>query len=457
MATGMAMNTEFALPMVVAFGLLALLSLGSVSPGGAGLSAQTQELQAEAEATQPRTQEFQGDEWVVGPDEAIRTVTEALERARDGDRIRVLAGTYREPLLVVDRSVELMGEGWPVLDGGGEGSILRVDADEVRIRGFVFRDTGTSHVRDHSAILVEERSRCRIEYNRFENTFFGIYLARTRDCLVRGNDLQAYGEREATSGNGIHLWDVERVQVENNRIHGHRDGIYLEFAQGVVIRGNVSESNLRYGLHYMFSSDSFYLENTFRENGAGVAVMYSRQVTMARNRFVDNWGSASYGLLLKDVQDSLVEENLFRGNTVAIFSEGADRLTFRFNQIERNGWAVKIMANSQDNLFTSNNFEHNTFDVITNSRRNPNRFENNYWSQYRGYDLTGNGRGDLPYRPVRLFSFIVETRPVALILLRSFFVDILDVAERVLPVLTPETLMDESPRIRRITLEEPWT
>lgn len=40
----------------------------------------------------------------------------------------------------------------------------------------------------------------------------------------------------------------------------------------------------------MFSHQDIYTNNTFSENGAGVAVMYSRQVTMIRNHFLDNWG-----------------------------------------------------------------------------------------------------------------------------------------------------------------------
>ena len=400
---------------------------------------------------------FTGREIVVGPEEEVSTLREALEAAEDGDRIRVQPGTYREGTLTVDRTVELVGEGWPVLDGEESHSILVVTADSVRISGFVLRDSGVSHVRDHAAITVEESRGCRIEDNRLENNFFGIYLARAGHCLVRGNEIRAYGTREATSGNGIHLWDVDRVQVEDNLIEGHRDGIYLEFARNAVIRGNVAQDNIRYGLHFMFSDESFYVNNTFQRNGAGVAVMYTRDVVMSRNRFLDNWGSAAYGLLIKEVRDSRIEENLFRGNTIAISSDGSDRLTFRMNQIEQNGWAVKIMASSQDNLFISNNFVENTFDVTTNSRRNPNTFDANYWSHYRGYDLASDGTGDLPYRPVRLFSFIVESKPVALILLRSFFVDILEVAERVLPVLTPETLVDENPLMREVRLEEPWS
>jgi nitrous oxidase accessory protein len=135
---------------------------------------------------------------------------------------------------------------------------------------------------------------------------------------------------------------------------------------------------------------------------------------------------------------------------VALFIEGADRVTFRMNRVQRNGWAVRILGSSQDNHFTANDFVENNFDLTTNARRSDNTFEGNHWSAYRGYDLAGDGFGDVPHRPVRLFSVIVDRKPAAMILLRSFFVDVLEVAERVLPVLTPETLVDPSPRMREV-------
>jgi nitrous oxidase accessory protein len=430
------------LPEWARAGAVAQMTPRPSAPGGAAASATDREPPEPAPG--PR------QELRVGPAGDFRTLGEAVAAASPHAVIRVGPGTYREFPLEIDRPLTLVGEGWPVLDGEGRESVLLVHADSVTIQGFEIRGAGRSYTRDHAAIKVEEHAGCRILDNRLEDNFFGIYLARSHGCEIRGNRIRSNATREADSGNGIHLWDVERIQVHDNRVSGHRDGIYLEFARGVVIRGNTSADNLRYGLHFMFSDDSFYQDNVFRSNGAGVAVMYTRNVVMSGNRFEDNWGPAVYGLLLKDVQDSLVEGNLFRRNSVALFIEGADRVTFRMNRVERNGWAIRILGSSQDNHFTANDFVENTFDVTTNARRSDNTFEGNHWSAYRGYDLAGDGFGDVPHRPVRLFSVIVERKPAAMILLRSFFVDVLEVAERVLPVLTPEALLDPRPRMREV-------
>jgi nitrous oxidase accessory protein len=53
------------------------------------------------------------------------------------------------------------------------------------------------------------------------------------------------------------------------------------------------------------------------------------------------------------------------------------------------------------------------------------------------------------HRPVRLFSLIVERNEPTMVLLRSPLVALLDRAERVVPSLTPETLSDATPLMRR--------
>jgi nitrous oxidase accessory protein len=81
---------------------------------------------------------------------------------------------------------------------------------------------------------------------------------------------------------------------------------------------------------------------------------------------------------------------------------------------------------------------------------NDNGFEGNFWSSYAGYDLDKDGVGDVPYRPVKLFSYVVNRTPETIILLRSLFIDILNFSERVSPVFTPDDLVDPYPKTHMI-------
>jgi nitrous oxidase accessory protein len=349
--------------------------------------------------------------------------------------------------VVVDRALVLVGDPGAVLDGEGERGLVDVRADSVTVTGLVLRATGLSFTEDRAALRVEKARFCRIEGNRFEDAFFGIYLANAGDCLIRGNVLTAHGERETRTGNGIHLWYSVRVRIEDNVIRGHRDGIYFEFVEDAEVVGNDSAGNLRYGLHFMFSDGCHYRRNRFAENGAGVAVMYTKNVVMEENDFDHNRGTTAFGLLLKDITDSRIERNRFRENSVALHAEGAHRLVVVGNDFVGNGWAVQLMANSGGSRFDGNNFVANAFDVSTNSRRATSAFQGNYWDRYRGYDLDRDGTGDVAFRPVRLFALVVERNEPTLVLLRSFLVTLLDVAEQVLPVLTPAELVDEAPAL----------
>ena len=385
---------------------------------------------------------------VVSPRGPVQRVSEALGRVADGGRVRLEAGVYRESTLVVQRPVTLEGMPGAVLDGQGERSLLVVQADRVHIRGLTFRNTGGSQVDDRAALRILESADCLVEDNHFEDSFFALMLQRVDGCIVRRNIMRGMAGTQSRTANGVHLWSSNDVLVEDNVITGHRDGIYFEFAQHAVARRNTVTESLRYGLHFMFSDSCRYEYNRFEANRAGVAVMYAKHVAVVGNVFRRNRGSATYGLLLKDINDSQVQDNAFIENTVGLFLEGSNRNRIEGNRFEANGWAVRLLADAQDNLVTDNAFARNLFDVGTNSRQHYSVIRGNHWDRYRGYDLDRDGVGDVPHAPVRLFSLVVERAPAALVLVRSLVADALDLAERVAPVLTPATLLDEAPLMR---------
>ena len=412
---------------------LALLIMPMASPGKPGA---------------PDTLSVQAEEGQAG-------IETAMARADSGDVILLGDGTYMVQELKISKplTIAARNKGNAILDGSQGGHVIEVESDYVTVRGLKVTGSKVSYVEDNAAIQLEKVSHVLVEENILRDNFFGIYLAKSDNCTVRNNEIATEATREAASGNGIHLWYCRDITVEGNHVDGHRDGIYFEFVEDSEIRNNLSENCLRYGLHFMFSDYCHYSHNVFRYNSAGVAVMFTRNVEMVHNKFYHNWGAASYGLLLKEIYDSTIANNLFEQNTTGIYTEASNRITIRKNNFVNNGWAVKLMANSMDNTYEKNNFSGNAFDVATNSRQHFNTFKNNYWGNYEGYDLNNDGTGDVPYRPVRLFSVLVEKQPTSLALLHSPFVDMLDLAERILPVLTPKALTDEQPKMTPYDLE----
>ena len=390
------------------------------------------------------------DKIIVGNDSNISSVIQAINLSKAGDTILISKGEYKEPNLLIEHPLTIIGKDYPIIENQDQKEIFTIEADSVTIKGLQLQNVKVSYIKDHAAIKVNKQKHCVFEDNRLLTTFFGIFLKHSQDCIIRNNFIQGIAQDEMSSGNAIHLWYCRNILVENNETRNHRDGIYLEFVDKSVVRKNLVVDNIRYGLHFMFSDHDEYIENTFRSNGAGVAVMFSKHISMFKNVFENNWGSASYGLLLKDITDSEIKRNLFKANTIGIYMDGSNRVEIHENDFKQNGWALKIYGSSTDNRFNRNNFLNNSFELSIAGRSKSNNYNGNFWSLYSGYDLDKDGVGDVPYRPVKLFSRIIGKIPSSSILMRSMLIDVINFAEKVSPVLTPDYLMDHKPLIKEI-------
>lgn len=388
----------------------------------------------------------------VGKTRTLKSVQQGIDLAKNGDTVLVDPGTYKEKNIIIQKSVCLKGIGYPVLDGENKYAIISIKASNATVEGFRLQHTGRSEIRDLGAIMIYDSYKVSALNNILEDTNFGIYVQNSKKCTIKDNAITAYGKDEVQSGNGIHCWRSDSLVIIGNKIKGHRDGLYFEFVKNSLIWRNVSTRNVRYGIHFMFSNHNTYVANIFEHNEAGVAVMYSHHIHMYNNLFLDNWGDAAYGILLKDITDSDISGNHFTKNTVGLHMEGCSRIKLYQNIFDRNGWAVKIQASCDNNDFTRNNFTSNTFDIRTNGSLVLNTFTGNYWDKYEGYDLFKDNIGDVPYHPVSMYSMIIDSNPAALMLFRSLIVSLLDKTEKILPGVTPENLKDNEPLMRPISL-----
>ncbi len=382
----------------------------------------------------------------VGKTHGITSIQTALNNSKSYDTVIVHSGIYKEKISI-EKPVFLSGEGRPVIDGLKKYELISVFSSNVTIQGFELRNGGISSMDDLAGIKIYRAKNVVIRNNFLYEMFFAIYFQECVSCYAINNSIHSTGTMEVQSGNGIHCWKSDSMRIFQNNISGQRDGIYFEFVTNSLIESNLSEKNIRYGLHFMFSHDNKYMNNIIQNNGAGVAVMYTHHVSMINNIFNDNWGASSYGLLMKEISDSEIRNNKFIGNTNAIYLDGSNRNKITDNIFSGNGCALKIQASCENNIIEKNNFRSNTFDVTTNGSLVMNTFRANYWDKYEGYDLNHDKTGDIPYHPISLYSMIIEQMPVATIFLRSFMVSMLDKTEKAIPSLTPDNFKDDEPKM----------
>ena len=206
--------------------------------------------------------------------------------------------------------------------------------------------------------------------------------------------------------------------------------------------------DVRYGLHYMFSDDNVFEDNTFENGAAGTAIMYSERLVFRRNRFLRNRGFASVGLLFQGCDDVLAEENLVADNARGVFIEGSHRITLRGNVIAGSDVAVVLYDPDGGHRFEGNSFVGNMSPLDLVARQTDTVFAGNYWSGNDEPDLDGDGRSDRPYRLTSVFDHFRGNLTAADLLSDSFAAAAIGAAERAFPVLRLVPVEDPSPLAR---------
>lgn len=389
---------------------------------------------------------------------------QALTYAEKGAVITLSPGTYPSGLRI-ETPITLKGEPGAVIEGEGRGTLLFIAAPNVQVKGLSFRNGGHNLTDHDAAIFVEkEADAARIKNNRIEARGFGIWLDATPDVLLEANHITGDASiRSQDRGNGIHLFNVSGATVRDNTVCGTRDGIYIDVSNHNVLEGN-RLCDQRYGIHYMYSHNNKVLNNRTRGNRTGFALMQSRQLEVRGNRAEDDEG---YGFLLNHLTHSIIENNtavgirastnpgtgtaISGGDGKGIFVYNAQQNVIRNNILARTDIGIHLTAGSEHNEIYENAFISNRTQVkyvATRKQDWSHQGRGNYWSDYMGWDMSGDGIGDVPHEPNDAVDRILWTYPMARVLMNSPAVQLLRWVQRAFPILRPSGVRDSAPLMR---------
>jgi nitrous oxidase accessory protein len=384
---------------------------------------------------------------VVAPGGAPATIADALKRAAPGDTIVVRGGVHRGPLSVA-KPVQLLGEERPVIDGRGEGTVVRLEVPGTVLRGFTIRSSGIVLEREDVGVLAAAGDLV-IEDNTIEDVLFGIYLRQAPRSRVRKNALRGKDLPLPRRGDLIRLWYSHDVTIEGNTATGGRD-VVLWYSNHLKIRDNTISAG-RYGLHFMYCDDAQVARNRLSGNLVGAFLMYSRRLDLHENWVAGNRGASGYGIGLKDMEDVQITDNVLAGNKVGLFLEHATG-QFAHNLLADNDRGMVIYPSATGNAFQANTFLENREQVVIEGLAGTmtgNLWRGNFWSDYRGYDVDGDGTGDRAYRPARLFERLSDGQPALRMFGDGPAAQAIDFAARVFPIFEPKPkFVDPSPRMR---------
>ncbi len=441
-------------------GITALLTLGlafsgplplrrrrrGVALAGAGLAAGALVLLAGANARAATLS--------VAPGESI---ADTLARASEGDVIQVPAGVYRERLSI-DRKVTVEGAPGAVIDGEGTGTVVRVLAPGVALKGLTIRGSGANFNAEDAAVRVEAADVV-LERLVLDDALFGVFALQADRCVIDrcaivGKDLEV-----PKRGDGIRLWYSSGCRLTHNEVERSRDVVIWYSSDTVVEDNRVRHS--RYGLHYMYSDHNVFRRNRFEDNEVGAAIMYSKKVELTENAFSFSTGPSAVGLLVKDADDIFIRGNRFIANASALFFDGAPqsrgaRVDVVDNLVARNDVGVVLQPSSRGLRFWGNAFVGNRTQVqvqgetsqpMANSWSVEGR--GNYWSDAVLYDRDGDGVSELPYRAESTYESLSDRRPELAFFAGTPAAEAIDGAARLFPIFEPrERMVDPHPLMR---------
>jgi len=390
-----------------------------------------------------------------------------LDEANPGDHLILNAGVYLGNF-IINKSIKLSTKQGAIIDAKGHGHAIEIVAVNVKVHDLRIQNWGHNLTKLDAGIFVNKTAEnTQIVNNYFFGDGSGIWVDSSANIQIINNKVEGNESmRSSDRGNGIHLSHVTGALVKGNEVWHTRDGIYMETSNGNELNSNYLH-DLRYGIHYMYSYKNMITQNHTKSTRTGYAFMQSKFLTVTHNRSEND---VNYGILLNFITKSTVEHNKIIGvqnmrNAQMIHSkqgykpEGKALFIYNslFNKIHNNVVAesdigIHLTAGSEDNTFTGNAFVSNTKQVKYVSNRMQDwslEQQGNYWSDYLGWDMNGDGIGDVAYEPNDGIDRLLWKYPTAKLLFNSPAIEVLRWVQRQFPVLKSPGIMDRYPLMKK--------
>ncbi|MCE1249584.1 MAG: nitrous oxide reductase family maturation protein NosD, partial [Comamonadaceae bacterium] len=303
----------------------------------------------------------------------------AVRRAQPGDVLEIARGKYQANLLI-DKPLTLRGIDRPTVSGGNQGDTIRVTVPDVVIEGLIVSDSG-DNLKDQNAgiYLYPGAHRAIVRHCDLTYNLFGLWIEKANDVRIEHNTIT--GKREYDSpqrGNGVQLYNTKGAKILNNNISFVRDALYVDVSHHAVFKGNKLHHS-RYGTHYMNSYYNLWEDNDTFYNRGGLALMEVRNQEVRNNRA---WGNSDHGIMLRTLQDSVIEGNVVAGNNRGFFIYDVEYIQLNNNLVVDNTVGVHLSAGSTRNEVEGNDFIANREQVRYVGARDETwgQKRGNYWS-----------------------------------------------------------------------------
>ncbi|NYT01321.1 MAG: hypothetical protein GKC10_00955 [Methanosarcinales archaeon] len=283
-------------------------------------------------------------------------------------------------ILIKSNGVTLSG----VTVKGAEVGVLARGCSEIDLQGCTFDTCGTG-------ASLGQCSDCQVDGCTFlRSTKYGLWAEGARGINISGCQVQN------TTHAGFMLKDSQDCLVEDSVLRENNMGIFLWRTNQSLIRTSTVSQNY-YGMVISESHNNTVIDNLADDNSRSEIITgFGVGISLQEN--------SSYNLVLKNRAEGSL-------NGIELTRNCAFNVVWG-NNISRNTNGIRLDKN-YNNLIYSNNLVGNTVSGYDNQTHNFwNASVGNYYSDYRGSDLDGDGIGDQPYVITKGSGEAADSRPL---------------------------------------------
>ncbi|MBM7649774.1 nitrous oxidase accessory protein [Bacillus ectoiniformans] len=382
----------------------------------------------------------QAESMDLHPGESLQKV---LDHAPPYAEINLHPGLYNGSVSI-HHPVTLKGKKGAVIVGNKSGHVLSIYSNDVIVQGIEIKNSGLAS-RD-AAILVDSARNVKLYQNILKENHTGIFIKGGGRHSIQHNSIHGRDEHFSKRGNGIYLLATDQNNISNNRLTNVQDGIYVDESNSNQFLKN-QVANSRYAMHFMYSKTNEAGYNTFRSNINGFMIMESSDLTIHRNKLEKHTNFRGYGALIYNSQDIDFDQNEITYNRTGLSLQKTENVTVTSNQFNGNTVAFQADKQTTDVSLSNNEFAGNI--VQTQVERDRFRLDSgrtgNHWDDYRSYDVTGDGIGDVPYQSSSGFSELINKQPPMQFFFESPAMVLWQSVEKMFPISSGASGIDQFP------------
>jgi len=374
-----------------------------------------------------------------------------LDAALPGASIRLPPGIYQGPA-VISKPLTLEGDGKVIIDAGGRGTVLTINADQVTLRGLTLRASGDSHDALDGGLMAQGKNLL-IEDNVIEDVLFGITLHKSSDSIVRRNRIRSRPVESADRGDGLRLWYSTGNRIEGNDIARIRDITVTNSTHNRFTGNTIRDS--RRAFNFLFAHRTLVDRNHLENNSTGIIALNSDGLIIRNNRILHAMDPSGAGIALKETSAALVIGNEIIHCAHGIMADSPmdpiNRIVFIDNLVAHNITGIYFYGAKGGHIALGNTFRSNLWPVTVIGDGDPlnDTWWGNYWDSYEGFDGDQDGYGDRPYDLLAYADRIWMDTPAARFFRNSPVLELLDFLERLAPFSAPALILrDSAPRMQ---------